>query len=138
MLIFSLDRMLMNLRDALSPRVRGRLNPIIFQMKGNRLPPNARSMLLRQLRSLFPKITKEQHGLLTVYILGEAGLFGDTVSANDTGAAVSTVLDDPSSMCSTELQMLMTSYSDLLQATSNLEKLDANMPTAGNIKQWHQ
>jgi hypothetical protein len=149
--ISGFDQMLRNLRNALPPRVKCRVNSIIFQMKANRSPSTGRPMLLRQLRSLFPKITKEQRGLLAIYILGEAGLLGNpgsatsgnSVSLNNISAAISSLqntLDadnEISEMGSMQLQMLMDTRSKLLQTASDMEKSmsDTDMAIVGNIKQ---
>jgi hypothetical protein len=108
-------------------------------------------MLLHQLRSLFPKITKEQRALLAIYILGEAGLLGNPgpttsgnpVSPNNISAAISSLQNtlgannEISEMGSMQLQMLMDTRSKLLQTASDMEKSmsDTDMAIVGNIKQ---
>jgi len=141
--IGSFDQMLTNLRNALPLRVKCRVNSIIFLMKANRSPSTGRYMLLRQLRSLFPKMTKEQRALLAIYILGEAGLLSNLGSTTNTSPVVSTlqnVLDSDneiSEMTSMQLQMLMDTRAKLLQTASDMEKSmsDTDMAIVGNIKQ---
>lgn len=124
-----LDGKLLQVRNALPPEIKQRVSFIIFQirqMKGKQLPPSARFMPLRQLSSLFPKMTGEQLAVLTFHILGEAGLLGSTNNC---------VMD-----LSTQLQLILqnaNSPKDPFEQTfSNLLKAwsDARSGILGNLK----
>jgi hypothetical protein len=140
----NLNGLYLRLRGVMGPRVKSRAQSIVFQIKGVASLGTALYLLRHHLPSAFPKMAKPHRLLLSIYILGEAGLLGGVSSnSGQLTAAMQSLQNtfgsdqETSEMTSLQLQMLMDVRSKLLQTASDMEKSmsDTNMAIAGNIKQ---